>query len=117
VTENNQKRFPDNQTPLQALVAARVLIEQPENWTRRVWGENGKHCMLAALSRSASTEAGVWETALDFLQDATGVQGTENGLTSWNDTHTHAEVLAAYDAAIAKATLTEPPPITDATPS
>jgi hypothetical protein len=44
--------------------------------------------------------------AIKCVSDAAGAQalGTWNGaavsLGTWNDTHTHAEVLAAFDAAI-----------------
>lgn len=93
------------------LRAARKRIERPECWTQffparnelglqvSPWqSEAARWCAWGAIEaeRPADTNA---ET---FLTQAMEAMGT-HGIGEFNDTHTHAEVLAAFDKAIAAA--------------
>lgn len=92
-------------TVLDILVAARALIEKPENWLARCpspYEENteGKRCASRAIwtlgeRGNAATQA----AASDAYKALAAVMGVER-VPEWNDTHTHAEVLAAFDRAI-----------------
>lgn len=104
-------------TTLEILIAARALIDAPEKWCQgmnavdadgnQVWPTNPRakaRCGSGALSKvcqvyQSDVEDG--QKAWDILADVVG------GLFSnWQDepSRTHAEVLAAWDAAIAIAT-------------
>jgi hypothetical protein len=92
------------------LVRARKLIEKPENWTqehyaRNVAGEQTSTqaadavcwCAIGAVLRADDTypyseAVGI---ASDLLRDAMGMHPAD-----FNDSHTHPEVLAAFDRAI-----------------
>jgi hypothetical protein len=83
---------------LETLIKARALIEKHENWTQGKFFDNrGRRCALGALydaegipyTQSATTPSD------KALRSAMGeFPGT------FNDTHTHADVLAAFDRAI-----------------
>ena len=87
---------------LQVLIEARKLIEKPENWTQGELArdEGGTSC---------HPERGVRWCAEGAIQKATGdyyyydimkaITG-DFALYKFNDTHTHAEVLAAFTRAI-----------------
>jgi hypothetical protein len=94
------------QTVTDILIIARKLIEKEENWTQGAYArlpdgtptdEDGPsvscYCSLGALSKAGN----FWtpQKAYDYLYAAMG-----SSITDFNDTHTHAEVLAAFDAAI-----------------
>ena len=99
------EKKPLGTTPLEALTFARALIERPENWCQKTYGGLGQYCMTSALSCSVAYSVEVFERACGFLGDATDELGrdAEQSLTKWNDAHTHADVLKAYDIAIARA--------------
>lgn len=79
------------------LIAARKLIEKPENWCRETYEtDSGAYCAVGAISRAAVPD-GDYGHALNVLEDVVG----HGNIEVWNDAHTHAEVLAAFDAAIA----------------
>jgi hypothetical protein len=91
---------------LEQLRAARDLISAPERWTqhapaRNVNGEPIPSYEAAAVcfcSVSAVHRVGqAWKT-LPILSRFSFPQT----VTSFNDTHTHAEVIALFDAAIAE---------------
>ncbi len=81
------------------LLAARKLIEVPENWACCVQevGVPNKYCALSAIGAAVDITAEQEECA-DALTRAVG-----GHVPRFNDTHTHAEVLAAYDKAISAA--------------
>ena len=87
----------------QLLVAARKVIEDPDHWIQGAYARNGRYCTMGALqavgkrySRSARREATDW-----LLKYVRG-EG-HHSVESFNDSVTHAEVLAMFDAAIAQA--------------
>lgn len=105
-------------TPRQILIAARKLIERPECWTQnapartqsgavaKVFGQSAVcFCSWGAVvkidgdSSFLSDEARV---AIDLLTRAARDKGVA-GAIRFNDTHTHPEVLAMFDTAIAAA--------------
>jgi hypothetical protein len=87
-----------------ALERTRALIATPEQWCQRDYqNEIGQFCLVGALCRVTGANCyEIWHTdAFRALETATGERMLT--LSGWNDTHTHAEVLAAVDAAIQKA--------------
>ena len=95
-------------TTADTLRAARALIEQPERWTQNAYARDDSRqpcsptdliatcwCATGAISRvsrwSITNENKAWDT-LNFI---TGVS-----VARFNDSRTHAEVLAAFDRAI-----------------
>ena len=89
---------------LSILVKARSIIERPQNWCRR-YSEGNAICAVHALQKAWAGMNLTSEVEVDAyraLGTAMGVKEPENGpmMGNWNDTHTHAEVLAAFDRAI-----------------
>jgi hypothetical protein len=90
-----------------ALEGIREDIATPEQW----WDGRGsfaqmagKNCLMQACFRA--TALAPIGTLQDYERARESLRGVVGGeLTTFNDTHTHAEVLAAVDAAIATAKL------------
>ena len=94
----------------QILIDARKLIEAPERWTQHTYAKTKNGLEVSSRDRRAVCwcSAGAYNKvtedmdysspkallAWDALVSATGI------VTKFNDTHTHAEVLAAFDKAI-----------------
>lgn len=103
--------------PSEVLRAARELISVPERWTQRAYartvqgreiGPNEENaacfCSAGALQRAEGVFPRWYETkAYKFLETATRVYS----VTYFNDHHTHADVLAAFDRAVALAKQSE----------
>ena len=113
-------------SPLETLIKARELISDPERWTQGVYARNRsghrviyyesdacRFCSLGAIRRSVSETGGF---DLKREMDATSILAraiagvsprkqwsSEAVVFEFNDTHTHAEVLAAFDRAIERA--------------
>jgi hypothetical protein len=99
----------------EVLVAARKLIEKPENWCQHGYAladdDDGtsplnkravKWCMAGACYRAAGRPVHFSDPdAIKLLERITSA----NWIPDWNDApdRTHAEVLAAFDKAIAEA--------------
>jgi hypothetical protein len=95
-------------TPLETLKAARDLISDPARWTQGTYARNE----IGARTRDFE-DASVSFSALGALRrvhmppSAVALlvkqlpEGIEN-IDAFNDTHTHAEVIALFDAAIAE---------------
>ena len=99
---------------VEVLEKARARIEDPERWTQRVAGrdESGRAvpidkatqvCLDGALclqfpDEDFRTLGGVppYKAAVALLEQATDYKN----IADFNDTHTHPEVLAAFDRAI-----------------
>lgn len=81
-----------------ALIAARKLIENPDDWSNYGWGRGGKRCAAHAIADATGLDSS-WSAhpAYRKVADAMGC----SPIGTWNDNHTHAEVLAAFDKAIA----------------
>ena len=98
-------------TLVEVLVNARALIEHEEDWCPNGPGHlhNGRfttRCAITALNTAASeftyTYSLLFDEAYGLMQRLAG--GT---ISYYNDRHTHAEVLALFDRAIAEARLEE----------
>lgn len=102
---------------LEVLVAARAKITNPEDWGK---GRRGRrdcdrplHTCCAAeaiedISPSLDKEThSERRRAFRALMNAAGLDNRWNAIINWNDApeRTHAEVLAAYDLAIATLSL------------
>lgn len=80
------------------LQKARELITPREMWSPEGWGERGgSMCAAHAISRVACLDT--YLGATNALGLAMGVDVVTVG--HWNDSHSHKEVLAAFDRAIA----------------
>jgi len=90
----------------QVLIKARELISKPENWTQRATARSADgrrvsalsteavcYCAMGAMVKVAPLYLG---SRLDFLLSA----AVQESAAHYNDTHTHAEVLAMFDKAI-----------------
>lgn len=100
-----------NQQLAADLRAAKALIDTPEKWTRRAYAKTSQgvaclfsdeaaqcFCALGAIFRvTPSLDREV--AAVDAIKRAMGV----NYIPSFNDYHSHAEVMEAFDRAIAAA--------------
>lgn len=95
-------------TTKQILIEARERISKKENWTQRSMARDADGnevnsgsleatcwCSLGAIA-SCAKNCDDMEDAYHKLIDATGFNVAE-----FNDTHTHEQVLAAFDKAIA----------------
>jgi len=82
--------------PKEILIRARKLIEDPEHWGQGAFLQDGKYCATGALIAVGDRAPGT--PAYQALYNAIDYIGQ---VCSWNDTHTHTEVLAAFDRAIA----------------
>lgn len=98
---------------LETLIAARDLITPPERWTTgfRARFENRMlcdprdpdavcFCAVGAIHKFCYDER--WTDTSAFKLLRLGMDPTMDyvDIARWNDTHTHAEVLAAFDRAI-----------------
>ncbi len=87
------------------LRAARALIEFEETWTRGAYHTaDGKRCAVGALRAAAQGRygRGAGAEAHAFLLAVARWRGCDS-VEKMNDKSTHAQVLAAFDAAIASA--------------
>ena len=110
-TESTSATSGDQKIPMmteEILVAARKLIEKPENWKKKALHspDDCAHCAVGAIEFVLGKRSGLghWpslEQTKPFVAHFGFPQW--KGLSDWNDSdeRTHAEVLAAFDAAIA----------------
>jgi hypothetical protein len=95
---------------LSVLRKARALIEKPEHWTQGAYardalgekcpdGDERAHsfCAIGAMWRVVPSSLSVTDAANALCRAA----GIKTSIDAFNDSHTHAEVLAAFDKAIA----------------
>lgn len=83
------------------LIAARKLIEKPENWSRKPIC--GAHCAQTAIRNTVSCFDDC-RPALQLFAEAAAIHDYTSitQIWAWNDAldRTHSEVLAAFDRAI-----------------
>ena len=88
--------------PSEVLRKAKALIDRPEKW----WNgstENNSHNPCASLALSRVTGHHHVTDAEKFLMMVTTQNQWCENLYHWNDSHTHPEVMDAFDRAIALA--------------
>jgi hypothetical protein len=98
-------------TPLETLKAARQLISDPAKWTQgefardadgnevKAWSEDATcFCAYGAIQHVTERE----DSEADFVLWKACMSKFQTEVIVLNDTHTHAEVLALFDAAIAE---------------
>lgn len=98
-------------TDKQLLIEGRAIISNPDNWVRLDFAKNAEgfavdendegavcFCSWGALSRAQGHFVDSNSSVLNTLSIAMG-----DSVANFNDTHTHEEVLAAWDKAIASA--------------
>ena len=99
-------------TPREVLVKARALISDPERWCQYHYAVDSagvmlgdytspdaeRWCSYAAIMLNGQPH---WQSSGDAIDRLHNVVGCS--ISHFNDTHTHAEVLAAFDKAIAEA--------------
>lgn len=95
-------------TTLAILRQARALIDTPEKWSNIGYYDDrggGKVCALQALRNAGGYQ---WDNprvlaAATALARAAGLDGDADwyDVGEWNDNHAHADVMAAFDRAIA----------------
>ena len=81
---------------------ARALISDEALWVQGVYERDGRRCAMGALQAAGRT---YWRTARRDAATALEQVARLNGhhsVESMNDSVTHAEVLAMFDAAIAR---------------
>lgn len=98
-------------TPLETLKAARQLISDPAKWTQGELARDADGKQVPPLDDNATCwcSIGALRKAAGFGDIYKGPFGalyfkvpTKGSVSDFNDTHTHAEVLALFDAAIAE---------------
>ena len=93
-----QNKEATNMTVKEQLIAAKALIDKPEKWCQgNAIDAQGRICASQALR--TITGGGLADAEYEALADA--MAGPGSLVCAWNDTHTHAEVIAAFDRAIA----------------
>lgn len=100
----------------ETLRAARKLIEKPENWCQWQYAMNAdgdrvfvmaddatRWCLSGAMQRVCGSFNGRGRPAYQALLDVVDTGSSGRAIPHFNDTHTHPEVLAVLDRAIAEA--------------
>lgn len=101
----------NEKTVVEVLQKARALISKPENWCQHVSKQRNNTGAMSYCVMGAVNEASHWHCVVSFepeihlacvlaLRDAGGFSPIMT-IPKYNDTHTHAEVLALFDKAIA----------------
>lgn len=85
-----------SKSTVEVLREARDLISYPERWTRGVFcDERGRRCATGAVWKATVTNP-INHPAMTLLLRVVNTPT----VTGFNDSHSHAEVLAAFDRAI-----------------
>ena len=106
-------------TPLETLKAARQLITDPAKWTQGELARDAEGnvsyvgsesatcwCLMGAIFHvvraDKPTAADARRSHSDAALELLSAANRKKSVVRFNDTHTHAEVLALFDAAIAE---------------
>lgn len=96
---------PSEVSAVHLLRSARALIELEDRWVQgRYETVRGRRCAMGALQAAARVlrDPRAFEEAKDLLRAEAVLRGYSH-VEKMNDRSTHAQVLAAFDAAIARA--------------
>ena len=97
---------------VELLKAAKAVIEKEENWTQNAYARNAEGekvagdsssavcwCSLGAFDKvSQGAVNSTWTDAVGILSYVSG-----DSIATFNDSHTHAQVMVWWDEAIAEA--------------
>ena len=93
------------QTTKEILIAARAIIAEEKNWAQEAYAKDKDGMFTGVGSSNAVCFCSIGAIRKITMEpfDAMGVLGSYMGgsIIAFNDTHTHKEVLAAWDEAIA----------------
>lgn len=78
------------------LIAARKIIENPDDWCGHAPQTREENCAATAVWKTGHNNDAQAAAAYFHLARSMGVKNVKD----FNDTHSHAEVLAAFDRAI-----------------
>lgn len=92
-----------------ALTQAKSLIDTPEKWGKKAFAWQGKMCLMEALMRACGKDNKLCGECVAFLKETWGDVPYPKILTSYNDTHTHEEVMKLLDDTILLASTPEEP--------
>lgn len=94
-------------TTLETLKAARKLVTPKDRWTKdaNARGKSGKEVLVnSRYAICYCANGAIWKSSKERFWDA--LQALEDvtkcDIATFNDTHTHGEVLRAFDEAIKK---------------
>lgn len=88
-------------TTREILEAARARIDTPEKWTQGKAERDGKLCAIGALRMAVLGHARYASRAGTYVSARGLLEGLADTDPSWfNDSHSHAEVMALFDRAI-----------------
>ena len=89
--------------PSEVLRKAKALIDRPEKWFGPPTHPNGygRNCALTALDVATNSSLMVWHPLYNVLLRE--MPGSAGSIAAWNNSHTHPEVMDAFDRAIALA--------------
>lgn len=102
-------------TPLEILQVSRSLINHPSKWViKQLEDDFGRRCSLGAIRHVATRDpitaqvqwfGGQVLAATDYLAEGMGLSHLAQvdrleAIADWNDSHTHEQVMAAWDRAI-----------------
>jgi hypothetical protein len=96
-------------SPRDVLIAARAKIADEKNWTQHHYARNARGFSIAASDKKAcqwcagGALIAVHPTGIlsDYVAADLLRREMDGAISHFNDTHTHAEVLSAFDKAIA----------------
>lgn len=88
-------------TLYQYLIAAKAKIDHPDKWCQRQMQDGeGRLCAIGATHADGRLSKG---STIYALECALLLIKYYDGIVQYNDTHSHAEVMAIFDLAIATA--------------
>ena len=99
-------------TTLELLQKARKRIEKPENWTQNTFARGVKRPLVNVISPSALSWCAIgacqaecslhatWSAYSPAITALSATKSAKNGISFFNDTSTHADVMEMYDEAI-----------------
>lgn len=90
-----------------ALTQAKGLIDTPEKWGKKAFAWQGKMCLMTAVMDASKKDSKAQADSILFLKEAWGDVPGIKILTSYNDTHTHDEVMKLFDDAIVLASASD----------
>lgn len=89
-----------NANAVKALTGAKSLIDTPEKWGKKAFAFGGKMCLMEALMLSCKKDTKLCSECVVLLKEVWGEVPYIKILTSYNDTHTHDEVMKLFDDTI-----------------